>query len=142
MKSHVVRRPIVVLFDPDCGLCTAGIGWLRRRAAADRVIAVPCTDIEADPRLSQLLDGHDLGATIHAVMPDDRVLTGAAAVIAAGRAVPGWGVLAILYDNRAGHALLEPAYRLVAAHRTRIGRALGIERGCAVVPQAGASRGG
>jgi predicted DCC family thiol-disulfide oxidoreductase YuxK len=132
MKVHVVHRPVVVLFDPDCGLCVAGIGWLRERVRGDRVLALPLTAVDEDPRLSQLLAGRDLSAAIHAVLPDDRVRTGAAAVLTAGRAVPRWGVLARLYDNTAGRALLEPAYRLVAANRTRIARALGIGRRCAV----------
>jgi predicted DCC family thiol-disulfide oxidoreductase YuxK len=144
MKAHVVHRPAVILYDRDCGLCTAGIGWLRRRVPDDAVIAMPFADAEADPRLSQLLGGRQLGVTIHAVLPDDRVLTGAAAVLAVGRSIKGWGALARLYDNVAGRALLEPIYGLVAANRARIGRALGIERVCArpAAVATGAARGG
>jgi len=131
MKAHVVHRPVIVLFDPDCGLCVAGIGWLRERVRGDRVLALPFTAVDGDPRLSQLLAGRGLSSVIHAVLPDDRVRAGAAAVLAAGRAVPGWGILAGVYDNSVGHMLLGPVYRLVASNRTRIGRALGIGRRCA-----------
>ncbi len=140
MKSHVVDRPTVVLFDGDCSLCAAGIDWLRARVAPGRVVAMPFTAASDDPRLSQLVDGRDLAGSLHAVLPDDRVVSGAAAVLAAGREVRGWRWLARLYDHRPGHALLEPAYRLVAANRGRIGRALGVERACAV-PGAGPAAG-
>src|SRR4029079_10305144 len=75
--------------------------------------------------------------TIHFVRGDDTILTGARAVLAAGRLVPRWRFLAIALDNRAGHAVLEPLYRQVATHRRRIGRLLGLPVECPLPPRKG-----
>jgi preprotein translocase subunit SecD len=46
-------------------------------------------------------------------------------------------LLAIVLDNRAGHAVLEPLYRQVAIHRRRIGRLLGLPVECPLPPRKG-----
>jgi predicted DCC family thiol-disulfide oxidoreductase YuxK len=63
------------------------------------------------------------------------VLTGARAVLAAARLVPRWRWLAIAFDHRVGHVLLEPLYRQVAANRRRIGRALNLPVACPLPPR-------
>lgn len=125
-----------MLFDGDCGICSRSAASIARRAAEGqlRVLPLQAVDASTEPRLAARLNGRDLGATLHLVHGDGRVVTGAAAVLAAARAVPRWRHLARLADHRAGHALLEPAYRQVAANRHRIGRALGVGGRCAVSP--------
>jgi predicted DCC family thiol-disulfide oxidoreductase YuxK len=87
-------------------------------------------DVEDDPRVAALVRGRPLTATLHFVRSDETILMGARAVLAAGRLVPRWRVLAALFDHRVGHVLLEPAYRQVAAHRRQIGRLLGLRDAC------------
>ena len=117
--------PTTMLYDADCGLCTAAAAWLMRRARAG--------ELQAKPLQGVTLPGHtDLTQTLHVVMPDATVRTGARAVFAAARTVPRWGAIARLADNRIGAALLEPAYRWIARHRRGIGRRLGIKQVCAV----------
>jgi predicted DCC family thiol-disulfide oxidoreductase YuxK len=121
-----------MLYDGDCGLCSAAAGWLGRRAPVARLRILPLADAAADATLAPLVAGRDLASTLHLVTADSRVVTGARAVLAAGRTVPRWGKVARLADHRAGHAILEPVYRLVAANRHRIGKRLGVESACAV----------
>src|SRR5262245_19687426 len=124
------------LFDPDCGICVAAAAWLQARVPADRLRLVPLTAAAADPRVRHLVAGRQLADTLHVVTPDGRVVTGARAVLAAGRLVPGWRVVARLWDNPIGAAVLEPVYREIARKRRRLGRALGLAAEC-VVPGAG-----
>lgn len=48
-----------------------------------------------DSRIARLVDGPPLIETLHVVRPDDRIVTGAQAVLALGRLAPRWRVLAL-----------------------------------------------
>jgi predicted DCC family thiol-disulfide oxidoreductase YuxK len=114
-----------MLYDADCGLCTAAAAWLMRRAREG--------ELQARPLQTATVQGvPDLTQTLHVLTPDGGVLTGSRAVLAAARTVPKWGAVAKLADNTPGHAILDPAYRWVARHRRGIGRALGIKQVCSV----------
>ena len=133
VNAHIVGDPpLLLLFDGDCGICTATAHWLERRVAPDQLRPLALTLAGDDPRTSDAVLGRDLAATLQVVRPDGSVVTGAAAVLAAGRLVPRWGTVARLADHRLGRALLEPLYRAVARNRHRIGRALGLPSTCAV----------
>jgi predicted DCC family thiol-disulfide oxidoreductase YuxK len=125
-------RPTALLYDPDCGICVATAGWLRGRVPANRLRLLPLTDAPADPDVGELVAGRQLGQSLHAVLPDGSVAYGARAVLAAGRRVPRWAILARLADHRVGYALLEPLYQLIARRRHRIGRLLGLPASCPV----------
>jgi predicted DCC family thiol-disulfide oxidoreductase YuxK len=121
-----------LLYDQDCGLCVATAAWLARRVPSSRLDLLPLGDAGADPRIGPLVEGRNLAATIHFVRSDGAVLTGARAALAAGRLVPRWRFAAMLFDNRAGHALLEPLYRQIASHRRQVGRLLGLPASCPI----------
>ncbi|MHB8893204.1 MAG: thiol-disulfide oxidoreductase DCC family protein, partial [Candidatus Limnocylindrales bacterium] len=148
------------LFDADCGLCTASARWLSDRATGTALRILPLARASGaaygaasgaaaagaaawaaagaaawDTALAPRLTDRDLARTLHLVTPDGTVLTGARAVLTAARTVPRWGAIAGLVDHRIGHALLEPAYRLVAANRHRIGRRLGLAATCGSPPR-------
>ena len=124
-----------LLYDEDCGICVATARWLADRVEPRRLGLLAIGQVDMDPRIAALVAGRPLAATIHFVRADDTVLTGARAVLAAGRLVPRWRLPAILFDQPLGHLLLEPLYRLVAANRGRIGRALGLPAACALPPR-------
>jgi predicted DCC family thiol-disulfide oxidoreductase YuxK len=126
-------RP-TLLIDGDCGLCRASGDWLAARASEDELRVMELQQVSLDDALTRAVDGRDLAAALHLVRADGTVVSGAAAVLGACRLVAGLGALAALYDHPAGHALWEPAYRLVARNRLRIGRALGIPAVCATIP--------
>jgi len=126
--------PATLLYDGDCGLCTVSAAWLARRAPAGRIRILPLANAAADPTIAPLVAGRDLARTLHLVTVDGEIVTGARAVLTAAGTVPRWGAVARLADHPVGHALLEPAYRIVAANRHRIGRAMGLPSAC-VVPR-------
>lgn len=125
--------PSTLLIDGDCGICRASGDWLAARVPADELRVMELQQVGADETLARVVGERDLTAALHLVRSDGTVASGAAAVIGAGRLIPGLGALAALYDHPAGHALWEPAYRLVARNRHRIGRALGLPAVCATI---------
>lgn len=128
-------RSGVLLYDQDCGICVATATWLAARLPPRRPGLLALSQVDLDLRIEAIVEGRALATTLHFVRSDDAVLTGARAVLAAGRLVPRWRWLAIPFDNRLGHALLEPLYREVSAHRRRISRALGLPAACALPPR-------
>ncbi len=112
-----VDRSGSLIYDEDCGICVAAATWLETRVAASRLGLLAVGDVEDDPRITALVERKALSATLHFVRSDDTILTGARAVLAAGRVVPRWRLLAALSDNPIGQLLLEPVYRQIAAHR-------------------------
>jgi predicted DCC family thiol-disulfide oxidoreductase YuxK len=125
-------RP-TLLVDGDCGLCRASGDWLARRVSPSELRVMELQQVPEDETLLRAVGERDLTAALHLVRADGTVASGAAAVLGAGRHVPVLGALAALYDHPAGHALWEPAYRLVARNRHRIGRMLGIPAVCATI---------
>jgi predicted DCC family thiol-disulfide oxidoreductase YuxK len=110
---------VSLLFDADCGLCRWSLAkvlaWDRRRAL--RPVALQ------DPAAQRLLA--DLGedermASWHLVDSQGRVFSGGAALGPLGRLLPGGRPLAALAQRFPGAA--EQAYRLVADHRSALGR--------------------
>jgi acetyl esterase len=130
LQSSTRGLPGTLIYDGDCGICVATATWLGRRVPPRRLALLAIAETSQDPRIARIVDGRPLTTTIHFVRPDETVLTGARAVLAAGRQVPHWRFVAGLVDNRVGHALLEPLYRQIAAHRRRIGRMLGLPQVC------------
>ena len=124
--------PITMLFDADCGLCTHAAAWAVRRTGARGIRAIALQQVPEHAELATATGGRDLAASLHVVDAAGSVRTGAAAVLAVARQVPRWRHIAALADNGVGRALLEPAYRAVAANRTRVGRLLGVDQACAV----------
>jgi predicted DCC family thiol-disulfide oxidoreductase YuxK len=127
-------RPDTLLIDGDCGLCRASGDWLAARIDADRLRVMELQSVATDAELASRVEGLNLGEALTLVTATGEVRRGAAAVIGAGRLVPVLGLGAALYDHQLGHALWEPAYRIVARNRHRIGRALGIAAVCATIP--------
>ena len=131
-----INRTGTLLYDEDCGLCVATATWLANRVAADRLGLLGLQQVDLDGRVARLIRGKPLAERVHFVRSDDAVLDGARAVLAAGRLVPRWRYLAILFDHHLGHLMLEPIYREVAVSRRRIGRLLGLPAVCALPPRA------
>ena len=133
MNAHVLAdggHAGTLLFDEDCGLCVAAAAWLGRRVAPRDLRLLPLAAGPTDPIVSAAVAGRDLAAALHYVAPDGHVFAGARAALAVGRLVPRWRSAARVLDNRVGHALLEPIYRWIAAHRRMIGRRLGLPASC------------
>ncbi len=115
---------------PTAEFCVASASWLEARVPARRLGLLALQHVERDATIAAQVRGRALGASIHFVRSDGAILTGARAVLAAGRLVARWCLLVSLLDQPLGHALLEPLYREVASHRRRIGRLLGLPAEC------------
>ncbi|MGH2513562.1 MAG: thiol-disulfide oxidoreductase DCC family protein [Candidatus Limnocylindrales bacterium] len=136
MRGALNRRSGTLLYDADCGVCAATARWAALRVAPSQLRPVPLGEVGSDPRVARLVEGRALPATLHFVADDDTVLVGVRAVLAVGRLVPRWRLLAIPFDQPVGHWLLEPLYRQVAAHRRQIGRLLGLPSTCSMPSRA------
>ena len=123
-------RSGTLLFDADCGLCIATATRLGELVPASRLGLLPLQEVDADPRIAALVEGRWLADRLHFVRANGDVVAGAAAALAAGRLIPVIGLYAALLDHPFGHALLEPLYRVIAAHRRRIGRLLRLPAEC------------
>ncbi|HJP88386.1 MAG TPA: DCC1-like thiol-disulfide oxidoreductase family protein [Candidatus Limnocylindrales bacterium] len=123
-------RSGTLLYDADCGLCIATATRLGQLVPVEKLGLVPLQEVASEPLVAAAVEGRDLAEQLHFVRSDGVVLTGARAALAAGRLIPVMGWYATLLDQPIGHALLEPLYRQVAAHRRRIGGLLGLPQEC------------
>ena len=123
-------RSGTLLFDADCGLCIATATRLGQLVPAEKLGLLALQEVASEPSVAALVEGRDLAESLHFVRSDGVVLTGARAALAAGRLIPVMGWYAALLDQPVGHALLEPLYRQIAAHRRRIGGLLGLPEEC------------
>lgn len=126
----VVDRSGTLLFDADCGVCIATATWLGNLVPPDRLGLLALQQVETVPEIAALVEGRNLAEELHFVRADGAVLTRAPAALAAARLIPVVGLYAVLLDQPVGHALLEPLYRAIVAHRRRIGRLLGLPAVC------------
>ncbi|MGD8623135.1 MAG: DUF393 domain-containing protein [Anaerolineae bacterium] len=129
-------EPTTVLYDGDCGICTALKDEARRRDTAGRLrfIAYRAADLE---EISPGLTPEMAGQALYLVQPDGRRFAGARAVFETMRRLPGiWRPLGAMGAWPPLSLLAEPFYRLVARNRGRISRWLGLDR-CALPDPAG-----
>ncbi len=123
-------RSGTLLYDADCGLCIATATWLASVVSATDLGLLALQEVGSDPAIAAAVEGRGLRDRVHFVRADGQVLTGAQAVLAAGRLIPVLGVYAALLDRPLGHRLLEPLYDEIASHRRLIGRLLGLPEVC------------
>jgi predicted DCC family thiol-disulfide oxidoreductase YuxK len=106
------ERPLAV-FDGDCGFCRQWVARWKARTGP-RVDYAPAQEVaERFPEIPK----EAFARAFQLVLPDGRVLEGAAAVLATLDRAPGDGALSALARVPGLGALLELAYRLVAGHR-------------------------
>ena len=128
---------LVVLYDRDCGLCTATAKRLQRWDRAGRLVLLPLQEAgsSARPRIAAMTRTLPLSAALHVV--DERtgaIHAGGDAAIAIATALPGGGIA------RAAGALppvrwgVRRAYDIVARNRHRIGRWLRLEGPACDIP--------
>lgn len=135
--NAVATSRLVVLYDRDCGLCTATARALRRwdRHAALRLVALQ--DVErAAPDIAPRVAGAPLAAAMHVVdEATGRVAAGGDGVLAIAGRLPGGRVADVLARIPPARWSVGIAYDLVARNRHRIGRLLRLEGPACDVPQ-------
>jgi len=109
----------VLIYDGLCQLCRRGVTWISRRAIRGQLEFLPCQAAERRARFPEMEDRTCLGA-MQLVLPDGRVLAGAAAVPEILRRLEGWRWLAVAF-RLPGMGLVAPrAYAWIARHRYQI----------------------
>jgi predicted DCC family thiol-disulfide oxidoreductase YuxK len=121
---------LVVLYDRDCGLCTATAGRLRRWDRAGRLRLLPLQEAASSGRPSLVAAARDLplSAALHVV--DERsgaIRAGGDAALAIAAALPGGWITRPAAAIPPVRWLVGRAYGLVARNRHRIGRWLRLE---------------
>jgi predicted DCC family thiol-disulfide oxidoreductase YuxK len=113
--------PVALLYDPDCGFCRVSLALLLRWDTRRRVRPVALGSEEADSLLAGMPEGRRM-ASWHLALPGRPVQSAGAAFPELFRMLPGGRPLAALTARfpRAS----DRAYRLVADHRSLLGRAL------------------
>jgi predicted DCC family thiol-disulfide oxidoreductase YuxK len=112
---------VPLLYDPDCGFCRVSLGVLLRWDTRGRLRPLALGTEEADSLLAGMPEERRM-ASWHLALPGRPVLSAGAAFPELFRLLPGGRPLAAL-TARFPQAS-ERAYRLVADHRSPLGRAL------------------
>jgi acetyl esterase len=134
------RTPaLTVLYDADCGFCMATVRWLQRRDHAGRLTFVGLQDAASgDDSWRARVIGHDLRTALHVVDPaSGAVLEGGPAMLAVIGVLPRWSLVARLAAARPVAPLVDAAYRLVAGHRSVLGRLIGADSPACRLPPTG-----
>jgi predicted DCC family thiol-disulfide oxidoreductase YuxK len=121
---------LVVLYDRDCGICTATARTLRRWDRHARLGLLPLQEAAASDRPQIAAAGRDLplSGALHVVDEvTGAIHAGGDAALAIVAALPGGGIIrpfAVLPPFR---WIVRVGYGLIARHRRRIGRWLRLE---------------
>jgi predicted DCC family thiol-disulfide oxidoreductase YuxK len=126
---------LVVLYDRDCGLCTASARLLRRWDRHDRLDLVPLQDVgPAEPSargrrdVAELVAGRPLSSALHVVDPaSGRVASGGDGVLEIVSRLPGGRFFSAPGRIPPVRGLIGVGYDVVARNRHRIGRWLRLE---------------
>lgn len=123
-------EPITVIYDADCGVCQASVGWARKRAARGALRFVGNDE--------PLPDGVSLDETAHTVVVLDRgrKLVRADAVASILRRLRWWSPVAFILRVPGFRQVANLAYDQFAKRRHRISAALGLAA-CQVRPAPG-----
>lgn len=109
----------VLIYDGVCPLCQEAVGWLSRRAIRGRFEFLPCQSVERRARFPSIEERACMAA-MQLVLPDGRVLAGAAAAPEILRRLRGWRWLAAAF-RLPGAGLVGPVvYGWIARHRYRM----------------------
>jgi len=121
-----VDRDLLVVFDGECGLCQAARRWAEERDRQGHLRFVPYQDADL-ARLAPGLTPALAARSLYVIATDGQRYRGARAVFVTLRSLPGaWGLLGYVGALPPVSLLAEPVYRLVARHRTRLSRWLGL----------------
>lgn len=126
--SHILYTgPVktLLLYDGDCGFCTWSAQQAKRFDRAGRLDIMP---LQAPGVLARYgISPTAAGLSLHVVTPDGRVHNGGASIRMALRALPWLWPAYYLWFIPGVPWLMDRLYYLMARHRHRLGRWLGLE---------------
>jgi predicted DCC family thiol-disulfide oxidoreductase YuxK len=117
-----MERRVVILFDNDCGFCRWSLSKILAWDRYGRLRPVALQSPEAEDLLMGM-DPEQKMASWHLLAPDGHTYSGGEAVSPLARLLPAGAPIAALAS--AFPRTTDRAYRWVARHRDRLGRALG-----------------
>lgn len=129
---------LVVLYDRDCGLCTASARALRRWDRNNRLDLVPLQDARSSAVPAVASAGRDLALSSALHVVDEATGTiraGGAGVLAIAAVLPGGWTVRSFAAIPPFRWAVGVGYGLIARHRHRIGRWLGLEGPACDVPR-------
>jgi predicted DCC family thiol-disulfide oxidoreductase YuxK len=118
-----------IIFDDDCGLCTAAVRWLVRLDWLGALQLVPASQVR-DGSVDLPVAPQALEAAIHCVTVDGRVLVGIGALRFIGLRLPLVVPLALLLWVPGIAWLARRGYSRVSRHRQTLSRWLGCRTAC------------
>lgn len=132
MESGSRQPTLTVLFDRDCGVCTATARAVGRLDAGSRLEFVPAQTalIDGAPPRAQLLE------RLYATDAAGHWYSGAAAAVEIARRVPSLRIVGVVARVPGAMVVYELGYRMLAANRHRLSAALGLKV-CAVPRRGG-----
>jgi predicted DCC family thiol-disulfide oxidoreductase YuxK len=114
----------VLIYDGLCPLCRRAVTWISRRVIRGQLEFLPCQAAERRARFPEMEERVCLGA-MQLVLPDGRVVAGAAAAPEILRRLWRWRWLAAAF-RLPGMGLVAPrAYAWIARHRYQISSLIG-----------------
>ena len=114
----------VLIYDGLCHLCTGGVTWISRRVIRGQLEFLPCQAAERRARFPWMEDRTCLQA-MQLVLPDGRVLAGAAAVPEILRRLRRWRWFAAAFRLPGMGLVAPPVYAWIARHRYQISALIG-----------------
>lgn len=126
---------LLVLFDQDCGICTAVAARLRRwdRDGRLELLALQAAADDPRPLVRSIAAGHPLHDELHVLDPvSGAVRSGGRAVLEIAARLPGGRIAALLGRVPPAAWGLGLGYAIVARNRRAISRALRLDSVCAV----------
>ncbi|HET9615154.1 MAG TPA: DUF393 domain-containing protein [Candidatus Limnocylindrales bacterium] len=129
---------VAVLYDRDCGLCTATARRLGRWDRHHRLLLLPLQDVDRDghAEIAELVRGRPLSSALHVVDPaHGTVRSGGGAALAIASQLPGGRAAEIVARFPPARWAVGIGYDIVARNRHRIGRWLGLEGPACEVPR-------
>lgn len=115
--------PTTLIYDDECAVCRAGMGWFAARADRARLVCLGRNMPERQRQFPQLDDVQYQGA-MQVIGADGRIHSGAAAIAYALQQLPQWYWRAsgVLLAFPAILIVARPLYRWFARNRYRFGK--------------------
>ncbi len=125
-RSNATHDSLLVIYDGDCGICNALRQWAESRYTANRLKFVPYQTADLDS-LAPGLTRASASRAVYTIRADGKRLRGARAIFETLRYNAGiWRVVGRLGALPPVSWLAEPVYRIIAHHRMRVSRWLGL----------------
>jgi len=120
--------PLSVLYDAECPFCRWTVGNLRRWDRERNLRLRPFQTIGDEPVLADLLAGHSLGRSVHAVDRMGRVAAGGDAFLAIAALLPaGRSVVGLVAAVPISRAAVRVGYRVIGRVRGPLASLLSLD---------------